>query len=106
MLLEIGLPQVTAVRLHEHVNLVRYLAFVISVASFVANQTQALAERGILENIASCRSASLAVKGIGLQKSAGQLAVEGYAAGPVPSDQLGHRETFFCVTNCSGEIVA
>ena len=106
MFLEIGFPQVTAVRLHESVDLVHDLAFVISVASFLSDQAQALREGGILKNVSFRRRATLSVERIGLQKSARKFAVEGHATVPIPRDQLGDGKAFLRVTNRAREIVA
>ena len=69
---EIGFAQISAVRLHEGVDLVRDLAFVESVASFFADQAQRVRQRRILEDIALRRRAPFAVERVGFEKRAGQ----------------------------------
>ena len=69
---EIGFAQITAVRLHEGVDLVRDLAFVESVTALFADQAQRVRQRRILEDVAFGRGAPFAVERVGFEKSAGQ----------------------------------
>src|SRR5437763_16387643 len=57
VLFEIGFTQKTAILAHELVDLVCDLAFVKSVATFLANQSQCSCERRIFEYLAFCRRA-------------------------------------------------
>ena len=75
VLFKIGLAQVAAVRLHERVHLVRDLALVERVATFLTDQAQSLGERRILENVALAWRPALAIERVGLQESAGEFAV-------------------------------
>ena len=76
VLFEIGLAQIPAVRLHERVDLVRDLAFVESVAAFLADQAQRVRQRRILEDVAFRRGAAFAVERVSFEKGAGQTLVE------------------------------
>ena len=105
MFLEVGLAEVTAIRLHECVDLVRDLALVIGIAPFLANQAQCLCKRGILEDVAFRRRASFAVERVGFEKCAGQIFVKLRPEVPVKRDQLGNGETFLGIIRGRREIV-
>ena len=70
MLFKIHFAQVTAVGLHERVDLVSNLAFVEGIASFLADQAQGVGERGILEDVAFGRRAAFAVQRVSFEKRA------------------------------------
>ena len=76
VLFKIVFAQKSAVLVHEHVDLVRDLAFIESVATFLANQSQRLGQRRILENVAFRRSAAFAIERVGFEKRARQFFVE------------------------------
>ena len=94
VLLEIGFPQVAAVRLHEGVDLVRDLAFVENVAALFADQSQAMRQRRVLENVAFAGRTAFAIERVGFEKAAGKSFVKRDAARPIPGDQLRDREAF------------
>jgi hypothetical protein len=75
VLLKIRLAQKAAVRLHERVHLVRDLALVEGIAAFLADQPQSLGEGRVFENVTFAWRAAFAVKRIGFQEPARQLAV-------------------------------
>src|SRR5437762_877235 len=106
MLLEIGFAQEPAVGMHERVDLVSDLAFVESVAPFLANQSQRSRQIRILEDVPFTRGASFAIKRIGFEKRSGQSFVETRTERPVIRDQVGDWKTFFRIANRRGEIVA
>ena len=106
MLFEVAFAQKSTVLAHELVDFVRDLAFVKSVLTFLADQSQRLRERQILENVAFRRGATFAIKGVRFQKCAGQTLVETRPKRPIVSDQFCDRKTFLGITNCRGDIVA
>src|SRR5882757_5247100 len=106
MLLEIGFPQESAVGTHKHVDLVSDLAFVESVAPFLANQSQRSRQIWVLKDVAFTGGASFAIKRVGREKRSGQSVVEARTKRPVIRDQIGDRKTFLCIANRRGEIVA
>ena len=65
MLLEIGFPQESAIGMHKRVDLVSDLAFVESVAPFLANQSQRSRQIRVLEDVAFTGRASFAIKRVG-----------------------------------------
>ena len=70
MLLEIGFAQKTAIRLHELVDLVRDLASVKSVPAFLADQSQRLRQRWILEDVAFRGRAAFAIERVYVSRNA------------------------------------
>src|SRR5262245_23624546 len=106
MFLEIGFPQESAVGLHKSVDLDSDLAFVSSVAPFLANQSQRSRQIRVFEDVAFTRRASLAIKRVGFEKRSGQSLVETRTERPVICDQIGDWKTFFGITNRESEIVA
>ena len=71
MLLEIDFAQKTAILLHELVDLVRDLAFIKSVAPFLADQSQRFRQRRIFEDVALRRRPAFAVERVSFEKRAG-----------------------------------
>ncbi len=105
MLFEIGFTQKTAVLAHEHVDLVRDLAAIKSVAAFLADQAQSFRERRIFENVAFGRRAAFAVERVSFEKRARQTFVNARTERPIVRDQLRDRKTFLGITNRRREIV-
>src|SRR6266508_434346 len=106
MLLEIGFPQEPAIGTHKRVDLVSDLAFVESVAPFLANQSQRSRQIWVLEDVALAGRASFAIKCVSFDKCSGQSFVEARTKRPVIRDQIGDRKTFLGIANRRGEIVA
>src|SRR5438067_10788777 len=106
MLLKIGFPQEPAIGTHKRVDLVSDLAFVESVAPFLANQSQRSRQIWVLEDVAFTGSASFAIKRVGRGKRSGQSLVEARTKRTVIRDQIGDRKTFLGIANRRGEIVA
>ena len=106
MFFEIRFAEITAVRFHERIDLVRDLALVKNVAPFLADQAQRVCERGILEDVAFRRRAAFAVERVGFEKTAGQPFIYPRTERPVIRDQFRDGETFLRVMNRRREIVA
>src|SRR5215467_1652118 len=106
MFLEIDFPQESAIGLHKSVDFVSDLAFVKSVAPFLADQSQRSRQIRILEDVAFTGSASFAIKRIGLEKCSRRSFIEARTERPVVRDQIGHRKTFLSIANRWGEVVA
>src|SRR5882757_7712876 len=106
MLLEIGFAKEPAIGTHKRVDLVCDLAFVESVAAFLANQSQRSRQIRVLEDVAFTGSASFAIKRVGRDKRSGQSLVEARTERPVIGDQISDRKTFLGIANRRAEIVA
>src|SRR5262245_18243642 len=106
MLLEIRFSQEPAIGLHKRVDLVSNLAFIKSVAPFLANQSQRFRQIGVLEDVAFTRGASFTIERVGCEKRSGQALVEPRTERPVMRDEVGHWKTFLSIANRRGEIVA
>src|SRR5258707_4570607 len=94
MFLEIGFPQETTIGTHKRVDLVSDLAFVESVAPFLANQSQRSRQIWVLKDVAFTGAASFAIKRVGREKRSGQSLVEARTKRPVIRDQIRDPETF------------
>ena len=86
MLLKVGFAQKSAILAHELVDLVRNLALVKRVATFLAAQSQGFCQRRVFENVAFRRRAAFAIKRVRFQKCAGQTFVETRPKRPIVSD--------------------
>ena len=71
VLFKVGLAQKAAIRLHEIVDLVSDLAFVKTVAPFLADQSQRFRQRRIFENVAFGRRVALAIERISFKEGTG-----------------------------------
>src|SRR4029077_19734285 len=125
---EIGFPQEPAIGTHKRVDLVSNLAFVESVAPFLANQSERSRQIWVLEDVAFTGRATVSIwrrralapvnrfigpgagrlhwQGVGLDKRSGQSFVEARTKRPVVRDQIGDRKTFLGIANRRGEIVS
>ena len=106
MLFKINFAQVTAIRLHEGINLVRDLTFIKSVATFLADQTQRLRQRGILEDVAFSRCAPFAIERVSFEKSARKSFIYARTERPVIRDEIGYGKAFLGIMNRWREIIA
>jgi hypothetical protein len=106
MLLEIGFAQEPAIGTHKRVDFVSDLAFVESVAPFLANQSQRSRQIWVLEDVAFTGRAFFAIKRVGCDKRSGLSLVEAWTKRPVIRDQIGDWKTFLGIANRRGEIVA
>src|SRR5215467_13758097 len=116
MFLEIDFPQESAIGLHKSVDFVSDLAFVKSVAPFLANQSQRSRQIRILEDVAFTGSATVSIwrrralapirrlagpranrlhwQRISPEKRSGQSFIKPRTERPVIRNQIGHRKTF------------
>src|SRR4029453_4135408 len=104
--LYIGFPQESAIGAHKRVDLVSDLAFVESVAPFLANQSQCSRQIRVLEDVTFTGRASFAIKRVSLEKPSRESFVKAGAERPVIRDQIGDWKTFLGIANRRGEIVA
>src|SRR5215831_1231254 len=106
MLVEIDFPQEPAIGAHKCIDLVRDLAFVESVPTFLADQSQCSRQIRVLEDVAFTGSASFAIKRVGFEKRSGQSFVETRTERPVIRDQIGDGKTLLGIADRRSEIVA
>ena len=106
MFLEIHFAQETAVLLHEVVDLVRDLAFVKNIATFLTDQSQRSRQRWIFENFAFGRRPAFTVEHVSFEERAGKSFIESRTERPVIRDEFRDWKTFLSITNRRREIVA
>src|SRR5258707_6514389 len=106
MLLEFVFAKEPAIGTHKRVDLVCDLAFVESVAPFLANRSQRSRQIRVLEDVAFTGRAFFAIKRVSRDKRSGQSFVEARTERPVIRDQIGDWKTFLGIANRRGAIVA